>query len=149
MVNQHFDAIDAEYCLAEGGNGYRTGGSVRFVSVQTLEKIPYAIELIARGPAGHGSVPLENNAVAHVAQAVANVAKWPPPVRLNETTSAYFKRLSEISPPAEAARYRDVLDPKKIEAGRRLFPQERAAARVDAAHVGLAQHHSRPATAST
>ena len=116
MVNQHFDAIDAEYCLAEGGNGYRTGGSVRFVSVQTLEKIPYAVELIARGPAGHGSVPLANNAVAHVAQAVANVAKWSPPVRLNETTSAYFKRLSEISPPAEAARYRDVLDPKKIEA---------------------------------
>ena len=59
MVNQHFGAIDAEYCLAEGGNGYRTGGNVRFVSVQTLEKIPYAIELVARGPAGHGSVPLE------------------------------------------------------------------------------------------
>jgi len=115
MVNQHFDAIDAEYCLAEGGSGYRTGGSVRFMSVQTLEKIPYAVELIARGPAGHGSVPLENNAVAHVAQAVANVAKWSPPVRLNETTSAYFKRLAEISPPDEAARYRDVLDPKRID----------------------------------
>ena len=116
MVNQHFDAIDAEYCLAEGGSGYRTEGNVRFVSVQTLEKIPYAIELVARGPAGHGSVPLETNAVSHVAQAVANVAKWSPPVRLNETTSAYFKRLAEISPPADAARYRDVLDPKKIEA---------------------------------
>jgi acetylornithine deacetylase/succinyl-diaminopimelate desuccinylase-like protein len=116
MVNQHFDAIDAEYCLAEGGSGYRTEGAVRFVSVQTLEKVPYAVELIARGPAGHGSVPLETNAVAHFAQAVANVAKWSPPVRLNETTSAYFKRLAEISPPAEAQRYRDVLDPKKIEA---------------------------------
>ena len=115
MVNQHFQTIDAEYCLAEGGNGYRTGGNVRFMSVQTLEKIPYAIELVARGPAGHGSVPLENNAVAHVAAAVAAVARWTPPVRLNETTSAYFKRLSEISPPDEAARYRDVLDPKKIE----------------------------------
>src|SRR6185503_5520928 len=29
---------------------------------------------------------------------------------------AYLKRLAEISPPAEAARYRDVLDPRKIEA---------------------------------
>jgi acetylornithine deacetylase/succinyl-diaminopimelate desuccinylase-like protein len=115
MVNEHFGAIDAEYCLAEGGNGYRTGGTVRFVSVQTLEKIPYAIELVARGPAGHGSVPLEHNAVTHVAEAVAAVAKWQTPVRLNETTSAYFRRLAEISPPAEAARYRDVLDPKKID----------------------------------
>ena len=116
MVNQQYGAIDAEYCFAEGGNGYRTGGTVRFASVQTLEKIPYAIELVARGAAGHGSVPLENNAVVHVSAAVAAVAKWTPPVRLNETTSAYFKRLSELSPPEEAARYRDVLDPKKIDA---------------------------------
>src|SRR6186713_145538 len=57
MVNEHFDAIDAEYCLAEGGSGYRTEGTVRFVSVQTLEKVPHAVELIARGPAGHRSVP--------------------------------------------------------------------------------------------
>jgi len=115
MVNDHFDAIDAEYCMAEGGNGSRVAGNVRFISVQTLEKIPYAIELVARGPAGHGSIPLEDNAVAHVSAAVAAVAKWQPAVRLNETTSAYFKRLAEISPPAEAQRYRDVLDPRKIE----------------------------------
>lgn len=115
MVNNHYDAIDAEYCLAEGGNGYRAEGNVRFMSVQTLEKIPYGIELVARGPAGHGSVPLEDNAVARVSAAVAAVARWTPPVRLNETTSAYFKRLADISPPAEAARYRDVLDPKKID----------------------------------
>ena len=115
VVNQHFDAVDAEYCLAEGGGASRVAGSVRFVSVQTLEKIPYAIELVARGPAGHGSVPLEGNAVAHVSAAVAAVAKWQPTVRLNETTSAYFKRLAEISPPADAQRYRDVLNPQKVE----------------------------------
>jgi len=114
MVEQQYGAIDAEYCLAEGGSGYRTGGNVRFVSVQTLEKIPYAIELVARGPAGHGSVPLETNAVVKVSQAVAKVAAWAPPVRLNETTSAYFKRLADISPPEEAARYRAVLDPSRI-----------------------------------
>ena len=82
MVNQHFDSIDAEYCLAEGGSGYRDGGQVAVPCVQTPREDPYAVELIARGPAGHGSVPLENNAVTHVAQAVANVAKWSPPVQL-------------------------------------------------------------------
>jgi acetylornithine deacetylase/succinyl-diaminopimelate desuccinylase-like protein len=116
MVNEHWAAMDAEFCLAEGGNGYRSGGNVRFMSIQTLEKIPYMVELVARGPAGHGSVPLETNAVAHVSAAVAAVARWSPPVRLNETTSAYFKRLAEISPPEDAQRYRDVLDPKKIDA---------------------------------
>src|SRR5256712_9104180 len=42
MVNQHFPEIDAEYCLAEGGNVMRSGGQVTFASVQTLEKIPRA-----------------------------------------------------------------------------------------------------------
>ncbi len=42
MANQHFGLIDAEYCLAEGGGGTREGGQMKFVSVQTLEKIPRA-----------------------------------------------------------------------------------------------------------
>ena len=40
MVNQHFPEIDAEYCLAEGGNVTRGGGKVKYASVQAVEKIP-------------------------------------------------------------------------------------------------------------
>src|SRR6185436_10496778 len=112
--NQHFDAIDAEFCFAEGGGVSREGGKVKFASVQTLEKIPRAVELIARGPAGHGSVPLKNNAVVHLSQAMAKAAEWKPPIRLNETTRVYFERLASISTPDMAARYRALLsaDPK-------------------------------------
>lgn len=111
MVNEHFDAIDAEFCLAEGGGVTRQNGQVRFASVQTMEKIPRAIELTARGPAGHGSVPLVDNAVVHLADAVSAIGAWRIPIRLNETTSAYFERLAAISPPEEAARYMAVLHP--------------------------------------
>jgi molecular chaperone DnaK len=38
----------------------RQGGAVRYASVQTVEKTPNGIDLIARGPAGHGSVPLHD-----------------------------------------------------------------------------------------
>ena len=41
MVQQHFAEIDAEYCLAEGGSVLRSGGRVRYASVQTAEKIPH------------------------------------------------------------------------------------------------------------
>ena len=105
MVNEHFQEIDAEYCLAEGGGASRREGQVRFVSIQTLEKIPHGIELTARGVAGHGSVPLRSNAVAHLAAAVARVAAWKPEIRLNDTTRAYFKRLASISGPEDAKRY--------------------------------------------
>jgi acetylornithine deacetylase/succinyl-diaminopimelate desuccinylase-like protein len=117
MVNQRFADIDAEMCLAEAGTVYRVGGRVKHASVETTEKIPRAIELTARGPAGHGSVPLQNNAVARLSKAVATVAEWVPPVRINETTGAYFKRLAGISTPEEAERYRAVLNPDPKIAG--------------------------------
>jgi acetylornithine deacetylase/succinyl-diaminopimelate desuccinylase-like protein len=109
LVENHFNAIDAEYCLAEGGNVTRMNGEVRFASIQTREKIPRAIELTATGPAGHGSVPLEGNAVLHLANAVSRIGAWQPPVRLNETTRAYFTRLADISAPEQAGHYRGVL----------------------------------------
>jgi acetylornithine deacetylase/succinyl-diaminopimelate desuccinylase-like protein len=114
MVNQHFGQIEAEYCLAEGGGVTREKGAVRFASVQTLEKLPRAIELIARGPAGHASVPLKGNALVHLSSAVAKAAQWRVPIRLNETTRIYFERLASISTPDVAAHYRAILnnDPK-------------------------------------
>jgi acetylornithine deacetylase/succinyl-diaminopimelate desuccinylase-like protein len=114
MVNQHYPDIDAEYCLAEGGNGTRIGGEMKFMEVQTLEKIPRAIELTARGTAGHGSIPLQTNAIVHLANAVGTAASWRGPRRINETTGAYFKRLATISTPEQAKQYLAALslDPK-------------------------------------
>ena len=114
LVNQHYSDIDAEYCLAEGGGVTRINGEVRFATVQTLEKIPRGIELVARGISGHGSVPLKSNAIVHMAGAVARVGEWRPEIRFNETTGTYFRKLAAISPPDVAKIYRDVLstDPK-------------------------------------
>jgi acetylornithine deacetylase/succinyl-diaminopimelate desuccinylase-like protein len=123
MVNQHFADIDAEFCLAEGGGATRQGGEVKYASVQTMEKIPRSIELTARGVAGHGSIPLKTNPVVHLADAVSAVAKWRTPIRINDTTGAYFAKLAEISKPEEARWYRDILstDPKKVDAADEYF----------------------------
>src|SRR6185436_5438676 len=111
MANEHYDAIDAEFCYAEGGSVTRTGGAVKFASIQTVEKIPRAITVTSRGVAGHGSVPLEDNALAHLGEAVGKIAAWTPPMRINETTAAYFKRLATVSSPEEAKRYQALLSP--------------------------------------
>jgi acetylornithine deacetylase/succinyl-diaminopimelate desuccinylase-like protein len=114
MVSQHYPEIDAEYCLAEGGGAIRIGGVAKYTTVETLEKIPRGIELVAHGISGHGSIPLKSNAIVHLADAVAKVGKWRPEVRFNETTGTYFRGLASISPPEVAGHYRDVLstDPK-------------------------------------
>ena len=111
MIDQHFEAIDAEFCLAEGGGVVRAGGKVKQANIGTTEKEPRPIELIVSGPAGHGSVPNQNSAVLAVSAAVGRIGAWKPPLRLNETTASYFKQLATMSSPDVAQRYRDLLNP--------------------------------------
>lgn len=113
LVKNHWNEIDAEFCLAEGGGVVRTGGRARYSAVQTTEKIPYGFRLAAHGPAGHGSRPLRDAAITHLAQAVARVAAWQTPMRFNDTTRTYFERLATISPPEQAARYNGLVHPEK------------------------------------
>jgi acetylornithine deacetylase/succinyl-diaminopimelate desuccinylase-like protein len=111
MIDNHFAAIEAEYCFAEGGGVVRSGGRVRQANVGTTEKEPRPIEVIARGPAGHGSVPRLDNAVVRLSDALAKIAAWVPPLQISETTVAYFRTLSTLVSPEMAARYRNVLSP--------------------------------------
>jgi len=109
MVDKHWPEIDAEYCLAEGGEVIRSGGKIQYATVVTTEKVAHTVRLIARGVAGHGSVPLRSNPIVHLSQAVAKVAAWQTPMRLNETTRAYFAALSKVSEPEDAARFQKLL----------------------------------------
>jgi acetylornithine deacetylase/succinyl-diaminopimelate desuccinylase-like protein len=115
MVKEHWPEIDAEYCFAEGGGVIRTAGKVQYASVATTEKVSRGVRLVARGPSGHGSVPLRNNAIVHLSQAVAKVAAWRTPMRLNETTRTFFERLATISLPEDAARFQVLLSGKNTE----------------------------------
>jgi acetylornithine deacetylase/succinyl-diaminopimelate desuccinylase-like protein len=117
MVDEHLDAVNAEFCLAEGGGIVRTGGRVVRANVGTTEKEPRAVELIARGPAGHGSVPQRSNAVGVLTTAIGKVMEWKPPLRVNETTGSYFRTLANMSPAEQAQRYRDVLNPDQKVSG--------------------------------
>jgi acetylornithine deacetylase/succinyl-diaminopimelate desuccinylase-like protein len=113
MVDQHFDEINAEFALTEGGTAKLENGRVTVVQVGTTEKVPRRARLVATGTSGHGSVPRIDNAVVHLAAAVAKVGTWETPVHLNETTRMYFQKLAGITTPEKAARYRALLDPQK------------------------------------
>ncbi len=116
MTKQHAEAIAAEYCLAETGTVARVGGKVIYAGVQMTEKVPHRIELVATGPSGHASRPLKGNAIVHLAAAVAALGNWRVPMRLNDTTAEFFRRMAEISPAPEAARYRALLNPSSADA---------------------------------
>ena len=111
MADNHLEAINAEFCFAEGGGVVRRGGKVVQANIGTTEKEPRFVEIVARGPAGHGSVPSRNNAVTRLTAAIGKIAEWTPPLRINETTGAYFKKLATMVPADVAKIYRDILNP--------------------------------------
>lgn len=113
LVDQHWKDIEAEICLAEGGLISRKAGQVRYALIQTAEKLPQGVTLIAKGPAGHGSRPLRSSAVVHLSRAVEKIAMWDPPMRFNDTTRYYFEKIATVSTPEDAARYNGLFDPAK------------------------------------
>jgi len=66
-------------------------------------------------------MPREDNAIVHLAAAVARIAQWQPPMLLNDVTRAYFERLSLVSAPEDAARYKGLLDSSKTAAVQSYF----------------------------
>ena len=121
MVSRHFDEINAEFAMTEGGGATIDNGRVTTVQIQTTEKVPRTTRLIVNGTSGHGSVPRVDNALVHLSAAVAKVGTWETPMRLNDTTRTYFEKLAGISPPEKAARYNALLDPKRAEEAQRYL----------------------------
>ena len=95
MMAEHYAAIDAEYCIAEGGDVIREQGAVRYATVQVIEKI------VARGRAdrprhlGSRLGAAQSNAVAHLGAAVGTFLRWRPDVRIDETTGRQVGRLDQ------------------------------------------------------
>ncbi len=111
MAEEHWPEIEGEFCLAEGGGVALREGKLVSMNVATTEKVPTRTVLRATGTAGHGSVPLVDNAVARLTTAVAKAAAWRTPMKLNDTTRTYFERLATVSTPEQAARYNRLTDP--------------------------------------
>ena len=116
MIDNHWDVIEAEYCLAEGGGGRLENGEVNVVSLQTTEKLIRRVTLVAHGTAGHGSKPLKDNAVAILARAVVKADAWQTEMRLNTTTKTYFDRIASVASPDDAFRYLNVDNPDETQA---------------------------------
>ena len=121
MVEKHFDVIDAEYCLAEGGQNVIEHDEVKTVGIETTEKMPRRVTLVARGTPSHGSKPTLQNAVLILANAVAKAGTWQTDVRFNDTTRAYFQRMAEISEPEDAYRYNNVENEEESDAIQQYF----------------------------
>jgi len=120
LIANAWEKINAEFALNEGGFANRLAGSRVLSNIQTAEKIPTRMKLVARGAAGHGSLPRQDNAVLHLAQALVKLAAAEQPIRLNPTTRDYFRGLAKLSEYTRLApALRDLESPARANAARR------------------------------
>jgi len=97
LVANHRDLIDAEFCLNEGSWGEMIKGKRVANYLQISEKYVLNYRLEVRSKGGHSSLPVKDNAIYHLAGALTRLAAFDFPLKINEVTSAYFRRMGEIS----------------------------------------------------
>jgi acetylornithine deacetylase/succinyl-diaminopimelate desuccinylase-like protein len=73
----------------------RDGGERRLYLIETAEKGLSWMRLTARGPAGHGSMAHDQNAVTAVAEAVARLGRHRFPLVLTDTVAQFLAAISE------------------------------------------------------
>ncbi len=120
-IKNHWDKIAAAYAINEGGRVRVKSGKVQAVGVQASEKVSVNVTVIANGPSGHGSRPRKDNAVVHLAAAVAKIGDYVAPARPNTITRRYFEQLAQVEDPELAKWMRALETPERMEsAARRL-----------------------------
>jgi len=120
LLQHHPALLDAEYAVNEGGRLRIVGGAPLYAAVQTAEKVPHTVTLTARGPGGHASVPLTDNAVSRLGRALAAVYAVGNPIRLLPTTREFFAKLAAVWPDAAIRRaMTDVVsaNPRRVRRG--------------------------------
>jgi acetylornithine deacetylase/succinyl-diaminopimelate desuccinylase-like protein len=96
LLNNHPDLIDAEYALNEGGGGAMKNGVRISNGVQASEKVYQSFVLSVTNPGGHSSLPVRDNAIYHLADALGRIRDYDFPVVLNEITAAFFERSATL-----------------------------------------------------
>jgi acetylornithine deacetylase/succinyl-diaminopimelate desuccinylase-like protein len=77
--------------------------------VQTSEKVSVTFRLEVKDRGGHSSVPRTDNAIYHLADGLARLAKFNFPLNLNATTRVYFEETAKLESTQTAADIRSVL----------------------------------------
>jgi len=96
LIRNAWSKLDAEFALNEAGARMLTDDGTDVFQIQTSEKVPTRVILVARGSAGHGSLPRKDNAVAHLSDAMSKLVKAYMPVQLNTTTRRYFREMAKL-----------------------------------------------------
>lgn len=96
LLKNHRELIDADFALNEGGWGESQDGKKLSNDLQVSEKYVINLRFEVRNKGGHSSLPVADNAIYHLAFALAHLSSFGFPLKTNEVTAAYFRQMSKI-----------------------------------------------------
>ncbi len=97
VVDNHFDKIEAEFALNEGGFGMDINGKTLFLCANAEKGMTWT-RLTAKGRPGHGSLPHDDNATLHMSRAIERISKYRPKVTVTNTFRNFASTLSTLDP---------------------------------------------------
>lgn len=110
IIENHPDLIrGAEFLLNEGDVPYVKDGKLQQYGVDVMEKAALWLRIIATGPTGHGSIPLENSSVNRLLNALARLRTWETPISVSPAVAeGYRMRAQQQTDPVLRAAYADL-----------------------------------------
>jgi acetylornithine deacetylase/succinyl-diaminopimelate desuccinylase-like protein len=110
LLKNHRDLIDADFALnPDSGGVVADHGKPLTVEFEATEKLYGDYQILATNPGGHSSLPKPDNAIYHVADALAALERSPFPFELNTVTREYFKQMAAIEKGQAAEDLRAIL----------------------------------------
>lgn len=97
LLKNHRDLIDAEFVLNPDAGGVTSAkGKIVNVDIEASEKLYADFELTATNPGGHSSLPVPDNAIYRIADALRRLETATFPLELNDVTRTYFARRAPL-----------------------------------------------------
>lgn len=104
LLRHRRDLVDAEFVLNHDGGGVLLdGGRPVQMEVTASEKVYADYELSATNPGGHSSLPVPDNAIYELSQALTRIGDHEFPFELNNVTRAYYEQVARNAAGQRAA----------------------------------------------
>ena len=110
LLKNHRDLEDAAFALNPDSGGVTTvKGKPVNVDIEASEKLYADFQLTSTNPGGHSSLPVPNNAIYHIADALSRLEHSPFPFELNPVTRGYFEKRAALETGQVAADMKAIL----------------------------------------
>ena len=144
LLKNRRDLIDAELCLNEGGWGEIRGGKRLTNLIQVGEKHSATYRLEVKNAGGHSSLPVKENAIYRLADALHRLAAYEFEFQLNDVTRNYLETLAGLESEPRASQLRRAAggDPAAMRAAAESSPSWNAVVRTTCVATGLDGGHA-------